>query len=728
MSELSRRSRRLAGFALMTLGLGCSGDDGPTGPATGSLTVNVSGLPIGVAGSITVTGPAGFTRTLTTTETVSALTPGSYTVTSATVTAPDGKYEPASATQVVAVVAGTTPAVTAVNYALATGSLSVAITGLPNGVNGAVTVTGPNQFTRLVTTTTILTALEPGTYSIAGAEVSSADERFAPAPPNQSVAVAAGVTPVSTSVAYSLSSGRLAVTVSGLPGGAGSNAAVTVTGPGGFTRTVTATTVLTQLAPGLYAVNASNVVTGGFTWRPTPATQTVIVSVSTTPSTASVSYAVVDGSLALTITGLPPGVSGSVTVANGAGFSQIVTGTTTLTALPPGVYSITAASVSVGATSYSPAPVSQFVTVTAATISTASVGYSSMVLRLETVATGFSLPLQLTAPPGDARLFIVEQAGRIKIIQNAQILPQLFLDLSTRVLPIDPSDEHGLLGLAFHPQYATNGSFYVFYMDLSQDLVIERYQVSANPNVANTAGTLVLKIPHRTYLEHNGGGLAFGPDGFLYVSVGDGGCCIDPLRTGQDLNTLLGKVLRIDVNTAPYVIPASNPFINQAGKRGEIWAYGLRNPWRFDIDAQTSVLYIADVGEDEREEVNAVPLNPGGLNFGWSILEGTRCVQAPCSSQGTRLPVVEYNHVEGCSVTGGFVYRGTQIPELQGHYLYSDYCTGFLRSFLFANGSATQPRDWNITSPGSVTSFGKDATGELYMLTQDGTVFRIVKQ
>jgi hypothetical protein len=182
------------------------------------------------------------------------------------------------------------------------------------------------------------------------------------------------------------------------------------------------------------------------------------------------------------------------------------------------------------------------------------------------------------------------------------------------------------------------------------------------------------------------------------------------------------------VSGPTYTAPPTNPFFGQQDRRAEIWAYGLRNPWRFDIDPVSNMLYIADVGEDEREEVNALPVATAGANFGWSILEGNRCVLAPCSSQGTRLPVIEYSHAEGCAITGGGVYRGTQIPELAGHYLYSDYCSGFLRSFLLANGVASLQKDWNIAPPGAVTSFGRDASGEMYVLTQEGTMFKIVKQ
>ena len=706
----------------------CGGEDsGVEPPSTGSLTVTVLGLPAGLSPSVTVTGPSGFSRTITASETLTALTPGSYTVSAATVNATDGRYAPTPATQTVAVAASTLAATANVNYALATGGLTITITGLPNAVNAAVTVTGPNGFSRAVTSSATISPLEPGTYAITAGEVTNSDNRYAVGTPVQNVAVTAGG-PSAAIVIYALATGRLTVTVSGLP--AAANAAVTVTGPAGFNRTVTATTTLVSLTPGLYATTASNVIHNGITWRPTPTSQGASVVASTTPATASVSYAAIDGSLTVSITGLPSGVNGSVTVTGPSGFNQAITATTTFTTIPAGVYTITANNVTDNLTTFTPTPASQTATVTVGAAVTAIVGYTAPVsIGLTSVVTGLTRPVHLVSPPSDARLFIVEQTGRIRIVQNGQLLAPSFLDLSGKILPVtDFDDEHGLLGLAFHPQYATNGRFFVFYMDPAQNLIVERYQVSGDPNVAGTTGTVVLSVPHALKKSHNGGGLAFGPDGYLYVSIGDGGCCADPSAAGQNLNTLLGKVLRLDVSTTPYTIPPTNPFVGQSGRRGEIWAYGLRNPWRFDIDPLASVLYIADVGEDDVEEVNAVPLSVAGPNFGWSIMEGSNCFQPNCSTAGLRLPVVEYTHAAGCSVTGGFVYRGTQIPELQGHYFYSDWCSGFLRSFFLSNGIVTQARDWGITSPGNVTSFGRDASGELYVLTQDGAVYKIVRQ
>lgn len=356
-------------------------------------------------------------------------------------------------------------------------------------------------------------------------------------------------------------------------------------------------------------------------------------------------------------------------------------------------------------------------------------------LTLATVATGLDFPLDLTAPRNDPRLFVVEKTGRIRVIENGAVLPAPFLDLHDRV---SGGPEQGLLGLAFDPAYSTNGRFVVNYTDLNGDTRISAFRVSADPDVADVSTETVLLAVPQPFPNHNGGGLAFGPDGYLYAGLGDGGGGGDPNGNGQSLATLLGKLLRIDLNGGtPYAVPPDNPFAAAAGPatRGEIWSYGLRNPWRFSFDRLTHDLYIGDVGQDAHEEIDVAPApgggGGGGLNFGWNRMEGAHCYPPTagdaCNRAGLTLPVVDYDHGQGCSVTGGYVYRGAAIPDLQGVYLYGDYCQGFVRSFRFAGGQATDQHDWQALRPGgNVTSFGEDAAGEVYVLTAQGGVYRIV--
>jgi glucose/arabinose dehydrogenase len=294
--------------------------------------------------------------------------------------------------------------------------------------------------------------------------------------------------------------------------------------------------------------------------------------------------------------------------------------------------------------------------------------------------------------------------------------------------------ERGLLSVAFHPQYASNRFFYVYYTTRASgtlaagDIVIERFTATANPEVADPASAkLIMTTPHSQASNHNGGLLAFGLDGMLYAGVGDGGGSGDPFQTGQNQNALLGSLLRLDIAGDPYTIPPGNPFAGQAGKRGEIWAKGLRNPWRFAFDAPTGLLYVADVGQGAREEVNVVPASHAGVNYGWSVMEGTNCFNPStgCSQTGLTPPVIEYSHAEGCSITGGYVYRGSAIPGIRGHYFYSDYCTGFLRSFRYENGVAVDQKNWGH-SLGNVTSFGVDVAGELYVMSGN-TILKIVQ-
>ena len=343
------------------------------------------------------------------------------------------------------------------------------------------------------------------------------------------------------------------------------------------------------------------------------------------------------------------------------------------------------------------------------------------------------MPVYLAAPAGDtARIFIVEKTGKIRILKDGAILPRPFLDVSGRV---SGGSEQGLLGLAFHPRYASNRKLYVDYTDRSGDTHVVEFEASAtDPDTASATEREILFVDQPA-ANHNGGQLEFGPDDYLYVSLGDGGGANDQFGNGQNLATLLGAILRVDVNSGSgYAIPPDNPFVATQGARGEIWDYGLRNPWRFSFDRQTGDLYIADVGQNLWEEVDFEPAGSGGRNYGWNIMEGLHCFQsAGCDTTGLAQPVVEYGHGDGCSITGGYVYRGSAIPELNGVYLYGDYCTGFIRSFTVTLGSAGDPHDWtsSLRTQGGATmtglsSFGQDARGEIYMVRLDGEVYRIV--
>lgn len=429
------------------------------------------------------------------------------------------------------------------------------------------------------------------------------------------------------------------------------------------------------------------------------------------------------GTLTLSISGLPSGTSAAVTVLGPGEFRQTVTQSTTLSNLAAGSYTVTAASVLTSTALFKPQPPSQSVAVSAGAGALASVTYGApetLQLSLTQVAGGLSAPIFLTAPAGDSRLFVVERAGRIRIVRNGALVATPFLDIAALTTT---DGERGLLSMAFDPGYGTNGRFYVYYTDANGAITIARYNVSAaNPDIAEASGTVLLSIPHGTFSNHNGGQLAFGPDGMLYIGTGDGGGGGDPAGNAQNTGTLLGKMLRIDVSGASgYGVPAGNPFIGQSGSRGEIWALGMRNPWRFSFDA--GLLYIADVGEDEREEVDVAPATSAGLNYGWNRTEGTACVgAATCDKTGLTMPVFEYGHDAGvCAIVGGYVYRGSANPALHGRYFYSDLCTGKLQSFVYRDGVAAEQVDWNVTIPGSVFSFGVDDGKALYVLADPGT-------
>ena len=351
-------------------------------------------------------------------------------------------------------------------------------------------------------------------------------------------------------------------------------------------------------------------------------------------------------------------------------------------------------------------------------------------ITLQTLATGLG-PVTSIAQAGDDRLFLTIQTGKIVVWDGSGFRATPFLDLASLV---SCCGERGLLSVAFHPRYAQNGLFFVYYTNPGGNIVIARYAVSsADPNVANPSGVVLLTIPHPTNSNHNGGELQFGPDGYLYIGTGDGGSANDPPCNSQRNDVLLGKLLRIDVDqnvAAPpfYGIPASNPFASPGPPLDEIWATGLRNPWRFSFDRVTGDLWIGDVGQGAREEVDVAPRSSGGgENYGWKIMEGTLCGGGgssncpagvpPCNSPLFRLPLFEYDHSAGdCSITGGYVYRGASFPQLAGLYFYGDYCTGR----IWANGRLLTPRATGLTT------FGEDRAGELYLATEGGSLFRIL--
>ena len=440
------------------------------------------------------------------------------------------------------------------------------------------------------------------------------------------------------------------------------------------------------------------------------------------------------GSLQLAITALPAGLAGAVRVTGPDNFSQDLTSSQTLSNLAPGSYSVAASSVTLGSATYTPTPATQSVLVTAGAGATASVAYASTALTLALADIGptFTAPTFVTAPPGDDRLFVLERRGVIRIVRNGAVLTQPWLDISANVFT---GGEGGLLSMAFDPGFATNGYFYLYYTDPAQNIVVERYASSPTPNLADpTSGLTILRIAHPQFTNHFGGLVAFGPDGMLYAGTGDGGGAGDPFGNAQNLNALLGKLLRVDVRAAtsgqPYTIPPTNPYLNQPNRRPEIWAHGLRNPWRYAFDGEQ--LYIADVGEDAREEVNLAATSQGGLNYGWDLMEGTACFgAATCDRTGLTLPVFEYEqgtaNVNGCSITGGYVYRGAAIPELAGRYFYSDFCRGFVKSFFASGAGIIEQRDWGLSGAGQVLSFGRDGAGELYLVSASGRIFRLVR-
>lgn len=353
-------------------------------------------------------------------------------------------------------------------------------------------------------------------------------------------------------------------------------------------------------------------------------------------------------------------------------------------------------------------------------------------VALEVVESGLSSPLYVTAPDGDRRLFIVEQGGKVKVLIDDRVVATYF-DIGSS-LPSPRGGEQGLLGLAFHPNFASNGRVFLSYTDAQGALRVDRIDVDPNAHTVSPANRVtVLRIPQPAR-NHNGGMILFGPDGYMYVGVGDGGGAGDPNGHGQNTTTLLGSILRIDVDSDAfpgdslrnYAVPDDNPFVGGAGA-DEIWVYGLRNPWRFSFDSATGRLYIGDVGQGSREEVTVLGAGQRGINLGWNRLEGTRCYPSggSCSTAGTALPQVEYVSTGGAAVTGGYVYRGHALPQLNGTYFYADFIRGWVRSFGF-DGTVRNHYDWSSKLPTNlVSSFGVDANGEVYIVSLGGTLWRL---
>ncbi len=422
-----------------------------------------------------------------------------------------------------------------------------------------------------------------------------------------------------------------------------------------------------------------------------------------------------------------------------AGFSLLLaaslvagacTGTTTAT--PTWTLGVTSVASATPSASPAPSSASPSVTPTAApspTATAAAFDPSKVHLGLQLVLSGLDQPVFATgAGDGSGRLFIVEQPGLILVVgPDGKLASSPFLDLRSKV---SCCGERGLLGLAFSPSYATDGRFFVDYTDTAGNTVVARF-TRRDATHGDPASERVLLHVAQPYANHNGGMVAFGPDGDLYVGMGDGGSGGDPQNNGQRLDTLLGKLLRIDVSGAAYSVPATNPFVHRSGARPEIFEYGLRNPWRYSFDRQTGDLFIGDVGQNLYEEVDAVRAgSPGGLDFGWRVMEGDTCYNATtCTRHGLTLPVYTYNHSFGCAVVGGYVYRGTTYPALKGAYLFSDDCSGRIWG-VDATTALRGPTSAKVLleSGLTVSSFGQDDAGELYICDLSGKLYHVTAE
>ncbi|HEX9759247.1 MAG TPA: PQQ-dependent sugar dehydrogenase [Nitrospiria bacterium] len=350
-------------------------------------------------------------------------------------------------------------------------------------------------------------------------------------------------------------------------------------------------------------------------------------------------------------------------------------------------------------------------------------------IELKAIAKSLRSPVGLThSRDHSGRLFIIEQGGTIRVLEEGKVLPEPFLDIRKQV---DSGGEKGLLGLAFHPQFSKNKKFYINYTRTRKGLhtVISEFKTGRNKNQADPKSQRILMTIPQPYGNHNGGNIAFGPDGYLYIGMGDGGSANDPQNNGQKLSTLLGKMLRIDVDQKgkekPYSIPPDNPFLNRKDAEPEIWAPGLRNPWRFSFDFSTGLLYAGDVGQSAREEINIVQ---SGKNYGWRTMEGTICtprVKRNCKKQGLVLPIWDYPRSQGTTVIGGFVYRGHSIPNLCGTYLYADFGNGKIFGFRPNNKKPKEVKTLLETGR-LISSFGEDEKGELYITDLKGDILQLI--
>jgi glucose/arabinose dehydrogenase len=429
-----------------------------------------------------------------------------------------------------------------------------------------------------------------------------------------------------------------------------------------------------------------------------------------------------------TETAQPPAPTSTPAATPTASATVLVTIAFSLTVSPTVVASPTVATPEVARSTPAASPVPATATPSSPTASPTVMKWPQ--LALTPFVAGLRSPVQIThAGDGSKRIFVVQQTGQIRIIQDGALRAEPFLDLADRV---SCCGERGLLSVAFPPDYAARGHFYVNYTNRSGDTVVSRFGLTADLDVADSASEEIVLAVQQPFANHNGGQLAFGVnDGYLHIGMGDGGSAGDPENRGQNPAELLGKLLRVDVEAgvSPYAIPAANPFTQTVGYRGEIWALGLRNPWRFAFDRMNGDLYIADVGQNEYEEVDHQPAaSGGGENYGWRIMEGTHCYKASdCDSAGLILPVAEYDHSQGCSVTGGVVYRGIQFDRLVGMYLYGDYCSG--RIWGLRQTGAGWANQLLLETTFNIAAFGEDEAGEIYVTDYaGGNIYRIVDQ